>query len=51
MGSACEQGELYRAIIDEKPEDELLRIADYYDYLEIQPSATTRLWCASHHTR
>ena len=37
LGSACEQGELYRAIIDEKPEDELLRIADYYDYLEIQP--------------
>lgn len=37
LGSACEQGELYRAIIDEKPEDELLKIADYYDYLEIQP--------------
>ncbi len=39
MGSACEAGELYQAILNDRPEDEIKEIASFYDYLEIQPLA------------
>ena len=37
LGSACEAGELYRAILDGRPEEEITRLVKFYDYLEIQP--------------
>ncbi len=37
LGSACEAGELYRGLLDGKPDTEIARIVDFYDYLEIQP--------------
>lgn len=37
IGTACEAGELYRALLNGRPEEEIARIVDFYDYLEIQP--------------
>lgn len=37
VGSACEAGELYQAILRGAPRQEIARIVEFYDYLEIQP--------------
>ncbi|MCI9611862.1 MAG: PolC-type DNA polymerase III [Eubacterium sp.] len=38
LGSACEAGELYQAILLGRPQTEIARIVNFYDYLEIQPN-------------
>ncbi len=42
IGSACEAGELMRAIIDNRPEADIAEIVKFYDYLEIQPIVNNR---------
>ncbi|WP_243138025.1 PolC-type DNA polymerase III [Heliorestis acidaminivorans] len=37
IGSACEAGELYQALLEKAPEEKIQEIVNFYDYLEIQP--------------
>ncbi len=48
IGSACEAGNLYRAILDELPDEEIAEIASFYDYIEIQPTGNNRFMLAAH---
>ena len=46
IGSACEAGELFQAILDNKCEDEVKRLAEFYDFLEVQPLANNAFMLA-----
>ena len=47
VGSACEAGELYQAILNDKSEERISKIVNFYDYLEVQPLGNNRFMIAS----
>lgn len=47
LGSACEAGELYRALLENKADAEIARLVNFYDYLEIQPLGNNKFMIES----
>ena len=51
LGSACEAGELYRALVDGQSDMQIARLVSFYDYLEIQPMGNNKFMIASEKIR
>ena len=47
VGAACESGEIYQAILGERPAEELAKLAEFYDYYEIQPLGNNQFMIAN----
>ena len=50
IGSACEAGELYQAVLEKRSAQQIAKLADFYDYYEIQPLGNNRFMIESDRT-
>ncbi len=51
IGSACEAGELYSAVVRNEPMDAIARLCEFYDYFEIQPTGNNRFMIESYNKK